>query len=472
MNNKNRLYEMLTICGAFTPVAALCMLMNGSNWIGPQEHQIHLMLLGIYAFDLTTAIFIPYGKERLVLLFSGLSVTLEALLYRCASQLAETPDAALLSGIREDVGPLWVSLMVFALIWLIAIGIKQACWSFEELQEKQAEFREQRRRALARAGKAVLQFVVPGMIVAAIFLAFLTVPNTQHITKWLGSVTHFQTDIGNMLEPAETDKENEGNSLEKTDAAEQTMAVLHEGSPAKEEGGDPQSGAKPADPPKGMISELAFYTVFFISVFAALYLGAVLLLRMVRKVIRDMQQSLHPGLQQNEKGFFDEYGTALSVFIVALSILLVAAEVGTGSEDVGRLAEKMVWVLVVIIGLLIGVDVVRLTLEQCIEKGSFLRSAMHLVFVLIVENAMGVLLTALMSLRIKSMVESVFFLLFPGAKTFVHRRVDQVLEDALNREIDWVESLSICKDTDRRKKCRVRKKFNPSYGFQIKRRGL
>ena len=144
------------------------------------------------------------------------------------------------------------------------------------------------------------------------------------------------------------------------------------------------------------------------------------------------------------------YVAALSVFIMSMAVLLFT----TGRfnwKNTGNLFLQMLYAIFAIIILLIGIDVVRLTLRQCLEPGSFLRSNMELTFVLVIENVMGTILTVLMSLRLKSMLESILLLLFYNHKSAAHRKVEEVLEQSMDREIEAVRD-KCKKKTSRRLK--------------------
>jgi len=120
-------------------------------------------------------------------------------------------------------------------------------------------------------------------------------------------------------------------------------------------------------------------------------------------------------------------------------------------KNTGNLFLQMLYAIFAIIILLIGIDVVRLTLRQCLEPGSFLRSNMELTFVLVIENVMGTILTVMMSLRLKSMLESILLLLFYNHKSAAHRKVEEVLEQSMDREIEAVRD-KCKKKTSRRLK--------------------
>ena len=204
--------------------------------------------------------------------------------------------------------------------------------------------------------------------------------------------------------------------------------------------------AKAFDPVEG----LAYYTLFYIALMGIIYVAFILLYRAIANIIGFIHGGNQRGSEGDSSGFFDEYGTALSVFIMSMAVLLFT----TGRfnwKNTGNLFLQMLYAIFAIIILLIGIDVVRLTLRQCLEPGSFLRSNMELTFVLVIENVMGTILTVLMSLRLKSMLESILLLLFYNHKSAAHRKVEEVLEQSMDREIEAVRD-KCKKKTSRRLK--------------------
>lgn len=198
-----------------------------------------------------------------------------------------------------------------------------------------------------------------------------------------------------------------------------------------------QEAAERSDSVQG----LAYYTLFYIALLGIVYVAFVLLYRAVSNIVDFIHNGNRHSPERDSFRFFEEYGTALSVFIVSMSALLCT----TGRlkwEQTGKLFLEMLYAIFAVIILLVGIDVVRLTLRQCLEPGSFLRNNMELTFILVIENVMGTVLSVLMSLRLKSMLESILLLLFYNHKSYAHKKVEEVLERSMDQEIESVRDNS------------------------------
>lgn len=194
-----------------------------------------------------------------------------------------------------------------------------------------------------------------------------------------------------------------------------------------------QKAAAGSDPVQG----LAYYTLFYIALLGIVYIAFILLYRAIDNFIGFIYDRNRHSSEGDSSRFFDEYGTALSVFIMSMAVLLFT----TGRfnwKDTGNLFLQMLYAIFAVIILFLGIDVVRLTLRQCLEPGSFLRNNMELTFILVIENVMGTVLSVLMSLRLKSMLESILLFLFYNHKSCAHKKVEEVLEQSMDREIEAV----------------------------------
>lgn len=202
--------------------------------------------------------------------------------------------------------------------------------------------------------------------------------------------------------------------------------------------------------------ELITYTLFFIALIGGLSIAWRLLLRHFKNTHAKPHGESTSGASSLD-ALFDEYGTAFSLFIVTMSMLLTISSLSPengGNFDISHVSKFFYNILCMILTVMVffvAVDIVRLMLEQCTQKGSLLRTAMHLTFTLVIECLMGIILGVLSGLRLKETIRSIFSFFFPDVKTFSYNKANQVLEDTLSHEISWVEVQSFFRNTTRKK---------------------
>ncbi|MDE5802548.1 MAG: hypothetical protein K2I22_06495 [Lachnospiraceae bacterium] len=184
-------------------------------------------------------------------------------------------------------------------------------------------------------------------------------------------------------------------------------------------------------------SSMAQYTIFFIALAGMLYVGVILLYRLVIQCIESISS------KENKNGlsdFFNEYSTPVSVLIVATSMLSTfAGRTGAWTFDkLPELFQNMVSIVLCIILVLITVDAVRLILKQCVEKGSLLRTSMHITFALLIDCVMGIVVGVLAELNIRGLLSSLFAFFLQGNHTPIYDKAEEALNGALDGEMKMI----------------------------------
>lgn len=145
----------------------------------------------------------------------------------------------------------------------------------------------------------------------------------------------------------------------------------------------------------------------------------------------------------NSKGagdLFQEYSTPIALFIVASTVTLAIRQVsgGNGINDITAIGGVFEWMLIVVVGIIVVfilVEAVRLVLCQCLEHGSLLKTAMRLVFTLLVQYTIEVLTGILRVMAIRDVIESILLFFIPDLEGSIEPKAKDVLDNALNKEI-------------------------------------
>lgn len=167
----------------------------------------------------------------------------------------------------------------------------------------------------------------------------------------------------------------------------------------------------------------------------------------------------------SQDDFFEQYSTPIVVLVVAGAVVLAIRGTTTGEdtgglwtdaatlvEDTGslwadaatllgyitNLFAYMLAIIVAIIALLVAFETIRLVLNQCTKRGSLLKGSMQLVFILIVQYAMGLLMGVLRIFALRDVIESLLLFFLPDLDQSVEPEVKQVLDAGLKREVRQV----------------------------------
>lgn len=150
--------------------------------------------------------------------------------------------------------------------------------------------------------------------------------------------------------------------------------------------------------------------------------------------------------------FFAQYSTPIVVLIVAGAAMLTIRSSTNGNGDqvgpwpgatnlLGYVANLFAYILatiVAIIALLVAFETIRLVLNQCTKRGSLLKGSMQLIFILIVQYAMGLLMGILRIFALRDVIESLLLFFMPDLGHSVEPEVKQVLDAGLEREVRQV----------------------------------
>lgn len=184
---------------------------------------------------------------------------------------------------------------------------------------------------------------------------------------------------------------------------------------------------------------LARYAVFYIA-----FIGAVFMALLLCGKAADGVYNYLVGEKESEiglGGFFSEYSTPFSILIVAVSALSTFSSNGSGDiwKELPIFFENLSGVVLGMMILLIAVDAIRLILIQCTEKGSLLRTAFHLIFVLLVESMMGIVTGVLTGINLKEMCFSLFSFFFQGDRTKTYKKTTKVMNNSIKKEIEIIK---------------------------------
>lgn len=145
----------------------------------------------------------------------------------------------------------------------------------------------------------------------------------------------------------------------------------------------------------------------------------------------------------SKNNFFEEYSTPIIVLVVAGAFIMAIRSQNTSTESdwnilefVSGLFTYIVGILVAIIALLVAFETIRLVLDQCIKGGSLLKGSMHLIFILIIQYAMGLLMGILRIFALKDVIESLLLFFLPDLEQSVEPEVKQVFNAALRHEVN------------------------------------
>ncbi len=185
-------------------------------------------------------------------------------------------------------------------------------------------------------------------------------------------------------------------------------------------------------------STLVEYTIFYVALTGSFVLAAVLLWKVAEGAL---EYFLNDTLKH--KGFSDfltEYSTPFTILLITVCALSTFTSQGISEEGLIKFFEALAGTVLLLLLLLIAVDAVRLVLLQCVQKNSLLRISMHLVFILFVENVMGIVFGVLMGVSLKEFISSIFAFFMKDEDSKIHGKIEETLKNALESEIGTVQS--------------------------------
>lgn len=150
--------------------------------------------------------------------------------------------------------------------------------------------------------------------------------------------------------------------------------------------------------------------------------------------------------QRNGAGksdFFEEYNKPIILLMTAVAFVFTVNGLNADGEPDGfQLLNMFVTWLTWMIGLVLGIiglfaviETANLVLKQWREIGSLLKTAMCLIFIMIVQYAVGIIFGILRAFALRDVIESILIFFMPDLQDSVEPEVNQVVNKALDREI-------------------------------------
>lgn len=211
---------------------------------------------------------------------------------------------------------------------------------------------------------------------------------------------------------------------------------------------------------EALIVVIAYIVLMFVGA-VALYVISAMALYLIAKLSG----------RAGEQSFFEEYGTPIALLIVVGTGVLAWSKVDfyDAFNGIDLITKLFTWLLIVVVGIIslfVLFEATRLVLKQCTEKGSLLKTSMHLIFVIIMEYTMGLLTGILRIFAVRGIIDDILLFFMPGLADSIGPKVHEVLRKALDDEVEEIAETS-------KGKCRPespKSKRNP--GFRsIHRRG-
>lgn len=170
------------------------------------------------------------------------------------------------------------------------------------------------------------------------------------------------------------------------------------------------------------------------------------------------------------RDIFDEYSSAIALLVVAGTGALAINHFSEDGQfrEIAAVGSLFQWMLVVIVGLITAFvlfETVRLILHQCLERGTLLKTAMHLVFVLVVQYTVGLLTGILRVFAIRDVIESILLFFMPDLEDSIEPKLNKVFRQALKHEVEGIAEDADVKYREEHGKKRVKK------GVRIRHRG-
>lgn len=183
---------------------------------------------------------------------------------------------------------------------------------------------------------------------------------------------------------------------------------------------------------------------FFIFIFV-IVVGGYVLWQLALHVLEQLKEGTSA-----EKDFFKEYSTPITMLVVVIALIISArqmdpSDTGNTTDWLKLVGELFSWLFIVIMAIIaafVVFETMRLLLEQCMERGSLIKTSMHLIFVLVVDQTTDLLIGLLRVFALRSAVESILSFFLPDQIDSITPDIDQVRKKSLKREVDRVSEAS------------------------------
>ncbi|MCM1154966.1 MAG: hypothetical protein NC392_06345 [Roseburia sp.] len=304
----------------------------------------------------------------------------------------------------------------------------------------------------------IAKILVPIVITALIILGYIKMPmseETHGINEWIRQTGQFMEAFQNVdkeeMEASQNAGENEeemeasqnaGENEEEMEASQNAGEDEEEIEASQNAGEDEEEieASQNTDEGKnennglGTFEALTEYTIFYIALIGTAISVVFLIWKTVESVCSWMLKGKpsYTGFS----GFFSEYSTPFVILIIAVSVLLTLVDAGTIMTNLPQLFTTLAGTILCIMLTLIAVDVIRLIIDQSIRPGSLLRTAMHLTFVLFIENVMGIVIGVLAGVNLKAAITSLLSFFWHRENEDLYQNMEKAMNDALNEEID------------------------------------
>ncbi|MCM1262979.1 MAG: hypothetical protein NC313_09690 [Butyrivibrio sp.] len=484
------------VCTLIVPVmAAILILLNRQGGSFMSKIEVNLIFFILFLFELIIAIASQKNSAKLFWVIGTIASSLEAIIYNFCEEGRHFPLTSIHEILNGFCGIyLIISLPVF--IYFIVVCIRVVRWDqadWEKVKAIQREYQKNRIKehiqlryiinqyksdqkkqllqrhydmktlelnnklnhrneikTLRQSQKLkevqnnqqpfekilhkIFKFLISFLITSIIIFLYIKIPIKETndgdygINKWLQQTEQFME----TFQDATQEKDNPGTVQDST---------LEEGRPetiqdATRENNNPETiqNTTQEGNNQGTIGALTEYTIFYIAL-AGTALSVILL---IWKTVEGILEWIYKGAPAYTgfSGFISEYSTPFVILIIAVSVLLTMIGYGNIFENLPDLFTTLVATVMCIILTLIAADAIRLIINQSIHSDSLLRTAMHLAFVLIIENVMGIVLGVLTGINLKAVITSLISFFIHPENESLYNNVEKTMDDALNEEID------------------------------------
>ena len=142
------------------------------------------------------------------------------------------------------------------------------------------------------------------------------------------------------------------------------------------------------------------------------------------------------------------YEAPIAILVVFSAVLMSFSK---GLPNFGNVSVNWVVLLMIIMYILlimIAIEIVRITLEQCVRKNSLLKNVIKLVFILILDFLSGLILGVFYKLRSSEIISSLISLMLKDNDNIIGDKANKVIEKLLFKEIDKIENIQDYVPTD------------------------
>lgn len=301
---------------------------------------------------------------------------------------------------------------------------------FQKLKEQKPSKNKEKLKLNEKVINIVVLAIIVGFFGLFFIIPILNSSTNNPINQWIESVEIL---LGYQNETQ--DGEEELNKIE-------TSADLSEPQNKEEEVKEKEvianlNESKNEEKKLNEIEVVVKYAIFYIAMIGTFVSLCLLLFVILKKIV--IKMLLPNNWDEGEPlEFLNEYGTAISILIVGLSILT------TFVNDPNFKMTKETWdnisgFLLLILVLFVAVDIIKLMLEQCMIKNSLLRRCIRYIYILFIDTAMELIQGVFYGLRVSEWISSIMSLLIPVPDSELHEEIQKNIDEALKKETESVK---------------------------------